>query len=379
MRRLRTLALAVSACVLLGALADPAVASSSDPDAANEALRASMDEKAEQEAEDEFLEDEQRRSEPSSLVTAGFSPGYYIRDDGIAVVREFADSDGSVRRAAANLEHPVIFERSAYSAEGFNAVVLASSQLELSDGVSVGSSYDPRADVLAFEGNLAPELLAEQLGDVVYVYRFVPEDAPARFSGTRTSDSTPHYGGARINSNCSTGFTTKFNDNVRRMLTAAHCGALNSVATSGLHYVGTMTYRLPFPAYDVAWLASSTYTGVVYGGGSTGTAMLVGGSVGNPGMGGNYCASGAFGYEHCGMGVTSLSATFCDSGGCTPSLVTTNNTGVIPGDSGGPFYGKPASYALARGIVLGGNSSTVYFTPWQRIKSYYTSLEIVPG
>ena len=141
-----------------------------------------------------------------------------------------------------------------------------------------------------------------------------------------------------------------------------------------------MVSRPSFPTYDMALIAGSSYAASIYQAGSIGSPYAVVGPGANPGLGGNYCGSGAFGAESCLLSVASLNSMLCDTSSvCTPNLTRLLNNGVQPGDSGGPFYGRSAITvgALPRGSIVGGNTADVFMNSWNRLKSAYPNLAIV--
>lgn len=140
-----------------------------------------------------------------------------------------------------------------------------------------------------------------------------------------------------------------------------------------------MVNRAPSPTFDLALLGGSSYGGALYGGpANDGSAMTIGGPGGSPGLGGNYCTSGAAAGERCGHSAVSLNSGFCDEYGyCTYVLTRLSNNGSLNGDSGGPFYGKVNGAALPRGIVVGGTETGQFAAPWGRIKAAYPNLNIV--
>lgn len=181
--------------------------------------------------------------------------------------------------------------------------------------------------------------------------------------GTRLADTpTPgHWGGARITSSkfsCTAGFTVKRRVNgARASLTAGHCGSNGDSFSSGQYSYGTMAAESGFPDYDQALLTGSTYAPSIWtdGPGDTEDVRVVTGAA-DPAVGQSICVSGSYLKSLCGLTVKSTSSTFCDAGGCTTYLSKADKgTSVIMihGDSGGPFYTKPAAdSATVRGIVL---------------------------
>lgn len=237
--------------------------------------------------------------------------------------------------------------------------------------VAYGYYHDAVSDVLRVEGNVAEQLLPVRAlvrGEVSFTHTV---DAGR---DSRTSDSAPHWGGARITSGgaaCSSGFTVRDSTGTRFAVTAAHCGQLNSAWYSGAYYFGTVTRRGPFPAWDMALLSGSSYGTYIYMGGSAGNGWPTG-PADNPVVGFSYCTSGATTYENCGKVVTSLSASFCDSAGCTHGLASyTGGSSTAGGDSGGPLVLKGSSVVYPRGIHIARSGSTMYAEKWSSISSNF--------
>lgn len=77
---------------------------------------------------------------------------------------------------------------------------------------------------------------------------------------------------------------------------------------------------------------------------------------GDPAIGTVVCQSGSYSTSLCGITVQSLSASYCDTDGCTTYVIRATRGGsvaIIGGDSGGPVYTRPSSTgATIRGITF---------------------------
>ena len=291
------------------------------------------------------------------------SPGAFS-EGGQVVSRVFADS----RVAGSDRARASVFTKASLAdlmsqIEGLRATSKRAD-------VAYGFYYDAANDMVRIDGNLDASAVAA-LSKKGGAIKFVKADEAGRDS--RASDGTPHWGGARITSGgagCSSGFIVKNSAGTRFALTAAHCGGLNSQWYSGTNYFGKMTSRGPFPAYDMALLSGSSYGSYIYMGGSTGTGWRTG-AASNPAVGATYCTSGTTTNENCGKVVQSLSASFCDSSGCTYGLASyTGGTSTAGGDSGGPLVLKGSSTVYPRGIHIARAGSTMYAEKWSTISSH---------
>ena len=194
---------------------------------------------------------------------------------------------------------------------------------------------------------------------------------------SRTNDTYPHWGGARLDWSagdafCTSGFTVVGNETgTHYSLTAGHCGA-NGSAWYATAFFGNMAGKANYPEYDQARLKNSTYDNYLYTDGEDNFgARLVTGA--NDGSGGSHiCASGSYTGSVCGIEITSFSALFCDDDGCTPYLGKGVKSGTEPvqaGDSGGPMYYRNTSEARAsvRGIIVASNAPGNVL--WERYNS----------
>lgn len=313
------------------------------------------------------------------LLGPDLSPGlYYPEGSGAAVYRVFADQelDGAAKHVATAGREGTV-EVSSYRAAELDEISALLEEIEIPEGTAFGGAYDAEADLYVLAGNVPESSVAEKLRGRRYVYTFNESDNVGRLS--RSSDASPHSGGAKIwntsqnDSQCSSGFSVR-SGSTHRMLTAAHCGNLNNNFKSpGGQTFGQLKLRAPFPKFDLAAISGSSkqHQGKIYIGGASGTLKPVK-SAGGPGTGGYYCTSGSVSYQQCGFSVSSLNGEFCDASGCTKPLVRANmGTVLTVGDSGGPFYTYTGTAAnptgiLARGIIVAHDGSYSYFENWQR-------------
>lgn len=220
--------------------------------------------------------------------------------------------------------------------------------------------------------------LLKDFGDLVE-YRFGVGVVPL----SRNWMAAPFSGGAeakRVGSvnpfDCSTGFAVRKTSNGGRyMMTAGHCGALNSswISPGSGHTIGTMRFRQMGPS-DLALIGDKTYQPVIYTGGAAGVASTVKGAA-NPVLNTPiYCASGAKTFEHCDLWVVNMTTDTCYSGACFIDQMAFKKGGSCPirgGDSGGPFYldFDFGGFPYIRGMITGGltDNSECYGEYWSRI------------
>jgi hypothetical protein len=199
---------------------------------------------------------------------------------------------------------------------------------------------------------------------------------------TRTSDSSPHFGGSRLHlQNYSSGCTSGVvlvRAGVRHMITAGHCYGANASVYSGTYYYGLINIRR-FPNPDLELIngnagrsgqGSQFYTNAVHADPSAPSLRTVS-TRWKTQVGHHICTGGSYSKERCGARVNTTSASFCDADGCTYHLARAQNPGVLTaqlGDSGGPVYQKPNASGLAfQGIVVATSlnlSSTSGDTVW---------------
>jgi hypothetical protein len=254
-------------------------------------------------------------------------------------------------------------------------------------GTTYISYFDVRTGKLEVRSAIDPTAMAAAIGPDAQFVDFLKSN-PKRES--RVADYPPFWGGAETlrsgdtRYTCTTGFTVKNSNNTRYMVLAGHCsdgipGVTFSSPGSG-EYQGTLNLRAAYPTYDMERLyrapgTTQAYDPFIYVSGSLGAQMAVEGS-GDPATARPiYCHSGAATFEKCNEEVTCLGGTdcgppgcgsqcdgkICDSSGCTYNLmVFTNGDGATAGgDSGAPFYLKSSGVAYIRGMVVGGDGTSV--------------------
>ncbi|MBK7820041.1 MAG: hypothetical protein IPJ61_02935 [Tessaracoccus sp.] len=309
------------------------------------------------------LEEEERLR--AAALPEAVSPGFYLEGDEI-VVRIYSD-----------VEAPAVESRtvpSRFTRASLEALKTSVAGLAGAEGVYFGLWYDAERDLVQVSGNLSEDALPEEplrLGEL----RLETTEGGGRLS--RSSDTSPHWGGAKIVKStgggpCSTGFAVKNSAGTKFMLTAAHCGALNTVWKSGSYTVGKIVKRAPYPTFDLALIGEKSYGTYIYMGGSTGSGTATGAAA-NPALYTKYCTSGSSSYENCDMDTLSLTGVLCAPDGCTSGLaVLVGISPVRPGDSGGPLVLKGASKVYPRGIVIAGSGLTTYAERWGPIQSYFS-------
>ncbi|TCM47627.1 hypothetical protein EV648_10417 [Kribbella sp. VKM Ac-2568] len=186
----------------------------------------------------------------------------------------------------------------------------------------------------------------------------------ARLTRLNDTPTGGHWGGARITSalkNCTAGFSViRRSTGQRGSVTAGHCGGVGTIWHSGSNYYGTTTIRTNYPDYDQSLVTGSSYGAKIWtdGPGDSVDIRTVKGG-GDPAIGTVVCQSGSYSTSLCGITVQSLSASYCDTDGCTTYVIRATRGGsvaIIGGDSGGPVYTRPSSTgATIRGITFAGS------------------------
>ncbi|HEX9766284.1 MAG TPA: hypothetical protein VGA36_05940 [Nitriliruptorales bacterium] len=198
-------------------------------------------------------------------------------------------------------------------------------------------------------------------------------DMPEQLAGSRASDSSPHYGGARIVSRisgggCSSGYAAD-RDGGRWMTSAEHCGTpgKKDEFDSGPYYFGTKWHWRGYP-YDMMLIGSGwqKYTRILHTNPSSPSTRLVtarrGNSVGTP-----VCTSGASMGNVCGSKVYETGVTewlvVPETGGWRQydDLVYAKQTSgvnaAMKGDSGGPVWSNANvgwNEAGVHGLIVAG-------------------------
>ncbi|MBW9214791.1 S1 family peptidase [Mumia sp. zg.B53] len=238
---------------------------------------------------------------------------------------------------------------------------------------------DPELEAVVVDVAAAPPRAAARLDRQAAPVEGVDAGAVVvRYTGSaarasRTSDTSPHWGGARITSPskvCSSGFTVRSkSSSTRYSVTAGHCGANGTSWYSGSYYFGQIAGRSNYPAYDQARLAGSTYTNSIYTDGLDNFNVRTVTGANDGAVGDNVCASGAVTKSVCGIEIKSLSASYCDD----PAKPATCSTYLMRGrrsddrviarlgDSGGPVYQRNTTQSRAsiRAMVVAYDMSGV--------------------
>jgi streptogrisin C len=260
-------------------------------------------------------------------------------------------------------------------------------------------------DVIAASGEDAssPPVSAEQIEAAVGLpveLRIVTQKAER---STRTNDTSPYYGGARLNYGttgyCSAGVPIK-TGGVTRLLTAGHCPTgifTNNGTTVGMMY----TTSLPGNAHiygDFQLLGSTTssYGSRVFSGvmSSSSSLAITGGNWTNGSVGQAVCVSGATTAQTCRYYATNWGRiTDFNDGIMTYPLVEMrhdstggsgyDSNGFLPGDSGGPCYWSDGNGGvIATGIVTGGlpnaGGTTAYFCSQLKGVRAWNSGAVIP-
>jgi hypothetical protein len=193
-------------------------------------------------------------------------------------------------------------------------------------------------------------------------------------------DAQPDDGGAWLQSDsgglCTASFTAKNANGNKRMVTAGHCYAHDTVTNFGT----VVRTSGAWPDYDLEIIKGETYEGAIYDSPST-TRPVV--TASNPGIGQNYCTSARTTGFVCTWVVRSLNVTICyPSGypGCAHGLAgflppTDQGTQyLLGGDSGSPLWFK---YTDGSAGIRGVASGTFFDIATGRVYSYATMYQYV--
>jgi hypothetical protein len=212
---------------------------------------------------------------------------------------------------------------------------------------------------------MAPNVIASSVA-LTYV-----DAAPVVPAWSRWDDTEPFWGGGGIENQtdfslCSTAFSVTTSTGAPGVLTAAHCGALNTnwaTIWSTLPY-GKETIRRA--DRDSAVITGKTYDPYVYIGNAalgSSTGIPVGGEV-NQVVGATTCVSGSFSGYKCNLRITDVGMTVMiqNFGTVWPMFRTQDlddKGSVGNGDSGGPVFSLISSgtRAGAMGIISGMDTS----------------------
>lgn len=132
------------------------------------------------------------------LLGPDVSPGlYYPEGSKYAIYRVFADQgldDAGQLVATAGRNGRV--EASSFTAADLEEISASLEEIDIPEGTALGGAYDAETDLYVLEGNVPESNVADKLKGSRYVYTFNGADVIGRLS--RTSDPSPHSGGARI-------------------------------------------------------------------------------------------------------------------------------------------------------------------------------------
>ncbi len=219
--------------------------------------------------------------------------------------------------------------------------------------------------------------MARELERVAGPQVVIRTDTVDLFDGSRSADFSPHWGGAALSltnppiGGCTAGFTVNVkNGGGRGSVTAGHCFENGETLFSGPYIYGVTEGKTDFPAYDMilirdAGIPFTTYTNKIHVDPCCPTVRNVTSSA-SVALNALVCVSGRLSKAKCGAKVISLNGVFCQTGGCTTSLIVANKPGVVlgqVGDSGAPVYTQSgANNAVINGMLIGGNltGDTIY-------------------
>ncbi|MBE3016152.1 hypothetical protein IL992_44455 [Microbispora sp. NEAU-D428] len=225
--------------------------------------------------------------------------------------------------------------------------------------------------VFGADGAAAARELSRVYGDEI----LIENQELAQFSGGRTNDASPHWGGASISQGldpCTSAFSVVFADGRRGSVSAGHCYENDEPLLSSAGYLslgpfyGITEGKKDYPSYDmIAISGGGAYTNTIYTDpGSPISRTVIGKAdptVGTPDAPAYVCVSGRLHLAKCSIQVKDVSALFCPGGSpsCTPDVMLgyRGDSAVAgQGDSGAPVY-SPASQsgAIIRGMLIGGS------------------------
>lgn len=323
------------------------------------------------------------------------SPGEYFSAQG-RIVRIFTDRALPAHVPAAPNRRAVTYLKSRFARAEIDSLIGTVLQRPAEGDKGFAVAYDAATDTIVVKGAVAPAQLpaaAVADGRVVHLYR----EASVR-PATRTVDTSPFRGGARIQSalagGCSSGFRVKLPAGNLRMMTAGHCGGdIGTIYRNNGFYYGTV-WRSAYNgsvgcgAYpcDVVILNGSTFASSIYMGGAAGVATTEGLGTAST-IGHQYCTSGATTFQICRhtadhFGFVSYNGRTFYVLAMRPWFVDGSNN-IQGGDSGGPMVYLSGGVAHPRGIVtayipdpntgLAVPGSEFYVEDWSRISNAWSN------
>lgn len=220
-----------------------------------------------------------------------------------------------------------------------------------------------------------------RFGDIVAVVE-VKGDYGHDVCTDRTACGNPLRGGIQIRptagGSCTGGFTAHGSDGSRWLVTAGHCGALDSAWRHGQQYLGPIRQRLHQNQTDLARIRiDNAYWqtgGYLYAGGTT--PIPIGAVVSDNYLseGDFICRAGWVSGQYCGSVLITHDNPVLD--GIQWIQLLRSDICANPGDSGGPWYEvrSPEFYAVGIHSV-----STTSITCPSRESSWATHADFVDG
>ena len=216
------------------------------------------------------------------------------------------------------------------------------------------------------------EAAAKELVDTFGSLITIADDSVPSMSAGRTNDTSPWFGGDRINrpgTSCSSWFGVyNTSTGAGKNVTAGHCGT--GTWTSGSTW-GTVSTSHFGGSYDSEIIAGTTSVTNSVWANPGATSRQVSSVFKNPVAGLAVCNDGSYTLENCRGSIASTGNTACysnEGGTCVSGLLNVKSTNgsiiVQSGDSGGPCYQDASGYA-AVGLISGlsgtGQTSTSSF------------------
>lgn len=242
------------------------------------------------------------------------------------------------------------------------------------------TEIDPASGMVVVRTEAPPEdiaILNSRFPGMVQFYK----GGPRSVAGNRNADTAPHYAGSTITSGptlCSAGMVVSIPGLGQRMVTAGHCGPVNSQWRNGTgaNPFGVISHNsFTGGSWDQA-LINNTSSARIWAGGTAATSYYT-----QLGPGANATAAGTY-YTSARSGTVGHALFTASSGPITIAYpggdrtytgLTILTVAVPGGDSGGVLHGISGTTARPRGIVLAAlaDPGRIYVEPWTRISALW--------
>jgi hypothetical protein len=223
---------------------------------------------------------------------------------------------------------------------------------------------------------LTPEVAATAarvFGDMV---RLHVAARPTRDS--RPDDAEPWRAGIRLTfpaGGCSSGYVIRTTTTPvqRRLVSAGHCGPLNTIVSNNGDQVGTVVTRANTDGgRDFAFIGGSTYRAFMFTGGPSSNVGCPVKGTKLSGVGLGICTNGATSGENCAAEVIAIDVCSTFTSGQTTCLLdeAESTDGTDPsagGDSGGPVIAYDSAGLKVVGSIVGSTTTNVFFHSYHHI------------